>query len=290
MKLLLTNKDGKTLDLLNNEDRFVLTKADGLHGVDTDIGTSESPYMDGVNVVSVKALPRGISLTLKLKSDIKSNIDFITNIVKSKQLVTLTEEENDETITIKGIATIPPYTRMLSACLVQIDIYCGQPYWEDVNTIIGTISSAIELLNFPDEIGQYFAEEGRPFGVVNQELEKSIENDGDVAVGMIIRLVARGNITNPSIYCSTGEQRGNFMKLNISLKDGDELEISTVTGNKYIKLNNREIYLGKSLVSYLEFSGQNWLQLETGINTFNAKADSGAENIQFLMTYKRRFE
>ena len=156
--------------------------------------------------------------------------------------------------------------------------------------MIGTISTAIELLNFPEGIGQFFAEEGRPFGVVNQELEKTIENDGDVAVGMIIRLIARGNITNPSIYCSTGEQRGNFMKLNISLKDGDEVEISTVTGNKYIKLNNREIYLGKSLVSYLEFSGRNWLQLETGLNTFNAKADSGSENIQFLMTFKRRFE
>lgn len=290
MKLYITNKDGKVLDLLGNSSRFVLTHAEGLHGIDTDIGTSESPYMDGVHVTSVKALPRGITLTLKLKSDVAENIAFVQSVIKSKQTVTLTEEEGEKKIAVQGVVTIPPFSRMQIACAVELSIYCPKPYWEDIYNIVGTLSRAIDMLNFPGGSGQHFTEHGIPFGVINESLERTITNDGDVAVGMLIRIIARGPVKNPALYCSTGEQNGNFMRLAITMKEGDEVQISTVTGEKFTTLNGRDSYLGKSLLTYLTFKGHNWLQLETGANTFNAVADEGAENIQFLITYRRRFE
>ena len=108
MKLILTNKNGETLDLLNNDNYFILSACDALHGIETDIATADSPYLDGSIIESVKALPRGISMTFKLIPDIRQSIDFFTSVVKSKQYVTLTETENEREITIKGIATIPP--------------------------------------------------------------------------------------------------------------------------------------------------------------------------------------
>jgi len=294
MKLILTNKNGETLDLLNNDARFILTACDALHGIDTDIATADSPYLDGSIIEGVKALPRGISMTFKVIPNIRESIDFFTSVVKSKQYVTLTETEAGREITIKGIATIPPYTRMAAACEIQLDIYCGQPYWEDLEQIIGSISMFIDLLNFPVD-GQYFTQTGRPFGSVNMDAEKTFTNDGDVEIGMKILITALDEITNPAIACSTGEQAGEYMYLEMTLSQNDEVEINTVRGNKYIKINGSTTYNGVPILSYLRFNGADWLQLETGENTFNVGSyNDGAitpsNSVYFTISYKQRYE
>lgn len=294
MELILTNKNGETLDLLNNDRRFILSGCDGLHGLDTDIATAESPYLDGTIVENVKALPRGISMTFKLIPDIREAIDFFTSIVKTKQYVTLTEREGEKEIIIKGIATIPPFTRMSSMCEIVLDIYCGQPYWEDARQIVSDISLVLPRLFFPYNTGQYFTPVdgtigGRVFSVVDTSLEKTFENDGDVEVGMNIRIIALGEVSNPTIYCSTGSQNGNYMRLNLTLSGNDEIEINTTKGNKYIRLNGSPYYGLVPLLSCLEFKGEDWLQLETGENTFNISAEPSDE-IYFSISYKRRWE
>lgn len=289
MKLILTNKNGETLDLLNNDNRFILSKCDELHGINTEIATADSPYLDGAIIENVKALPRGISMTFKVIPDIRESIDFFTAIVKSKQYVTLTETENGREITIKGIATIPPYTRMAAACEIQLDIYCGQPYWEDAQAVINAISMYIDLLFFPTQ-GQYFTITGRPFGAIDLDLTKTFDNDGDATVGMNILITALDTVVNPRISCSTGAQNGFYMQLNLTLQQHDEVEINTVRGQKYIKINGSETYNGLPVLSYLTFVGTDWLQLETGENTFNVTATSGADNVYFTISYKRRFE
>ncbi len=289
MDLILTNKNGQTLDLLNNDRYFILSACEGLHGLDTDIATAESPYLDGTIVEHVKALPRGISLTFKLVPNIKEAIDFFTSIVKTKQYVTLTETEGEKTITIKGIATIPPFTRMSAMCQITLDIYCNQPYWEDIQSIITDIALVIPKLYFPYHTGQYFTPTGRVFSIVDTALEKTFTNNGDVAVGMNIKIIALGEVSNPTIYCSTGEQNGNYMRLNVTLQSNDEVEINTTKGNKYIKINGSETYDGQPVLSYLTFTGNDWLQLETGENTFNIVAEPSDE-VYFSISYKRRWE
>ena len=292
-KLLLINKRNQVLDLLNNRNRFILSGAEGLHGIDTKINESETPYTDGaiIDEENVKALPRGIELTFTLRGNVKESIDFFTDIVKSKQLVTLREVEGDRDITVKGIATIPPYSRMVQMCKIVLTIYCGQPYWEDLNYIVETISEYIDWLNFPAE-GQFFTEVGRPFGLIDTDLTKTFENKSDTAVGMIINMVAIGEVVNPRIVCSTGTQVGNYMQLNLTLNADDELEICTVKNNKYITINGLDTYNGEPILNYLEWQGKDWLQLETGENTFSVTTEDGAtnSNVYFSLIYKGRYE
>ena len=290
MKLILTNKKGQTLDLLNNADKFILISAEGLHGVETDISETESPYLDGVNIESVKALARGIELTFKLVGEVKESIDFFTSVVKSKQIVQLTEIEDDKEIFIEGVATIPPYSRMQAFCEITLSIYCGQPYWQDVQRLVGIISSVLDLLNFPSE-GQFFTPNGRPFGVIdNTSLEKTFVNEGDTAVGMIININARGEVVEPRISCSSGEQDGWFIQVNLTLQQGDELVINTNKGQKTITINGLDTYNGQPILNYLEFRGKDWLQLEVGENTFNIVASSGADLAYFNIEYRRKYE
>lgn len=291
MQLIITNKNNQVLDLLNNKDKIILIKAEALHGIETDIGESESPYTDGTTIESVNALPRGIELTFKLKGDVKESINFVTSIVKSKQFITLREVDGNKDIVIKGVVTIPPYTRMLQSCELTLSIYCGQPYWEDINYIAQVISERIDLLNFPTE-GQYFTPNGRPFGLIDTSLEKTFTNDGDVSVGMLLTLTALGTVTNPRISCSSGDQNGWYMQLNVTLQTYDEVKINTVKGNKYITINGQATYNGEPILNYLEFSGQDWLQLEQGNNTFNVSTEGGAtnSNVHFNINYKGRYE
>lgn len=293
MELILTNKNGQTLDLLNNTSRFVLSACDSLHGIDTDIQDVSSPYLDGTIVESVKAQPRGISLTFTLLPPIRGSIDFFTSVVKSKQVVTLTERENGREITIKGVATIPPYTRMEALCKIQLAIYCGQPYWEDIDAIIGSVSLILAKLNFPAETGQFFTptigkQGGRVFSVVDVNAEKTFMNDGDVAVGMNIRITALASIQNPRISCSTADQNGWWMQLNLTLQENDEVEINTERGNKYIKINGSEVYRSNPVLSYLSFNGTDWLQMEVGENTFNVSPAD--DDVFFTISFKRRYE
>lgn len=291
MKLSIINKNNEILDLLNNTNKFILFKAEALHGIETDIGESESPYLDGSNIDIVKALPRGIELTFKLVGEVKDSINFFTKYIKSKQFVTLREIEDDKDIIIKGVATIPPYSRMLQDCELTLTIYCGQPYWEDINYVVEIISEKIDLLFFPIN-GQYFTSIGRPFGVIDTSLEKTFINKGDVSVGMLLSLVALGMVTKPRISCSSGEQNGWYMQLNLTLQSNDEVKINTVKGNKYITINGSDSYNGKPILSYLEFKGLDWLQLETGANTFNVSTSGGAtnSNVYFNINYKARYE
>ena len=290
MKLTLINKDNQVLDLLHNRDKFILTAAEGLHGIETEFAESATPYTDGVTVDSVKALPRGIVLTFTLRGNIKASIDYFTSIVKSKQYVTLREIEGGRDITIKGIATIPPYSRMLQNCKITLSIYCGQPYWEDIGYLVETISEYINLLCFP-VAGQYLPVSGRPFGAINTNPTKTITNNGDDAVGMIIKIVCvRDLVMYPRISCSTGKQNGWHMSLNVILVKNDELIISTVKNDKYITINGLDTYNGEPILNYLDWQGEDWLQLETGVNTFSVSTPSARVNLYLSIQYKGRYE
>ena len=94
-------------------------------------------------------MPRSIELGFKIVGDVQTAINYFTSYVKSKQFVTLEEINDDERdIVIKGVATIPPYTRMLQACEITLTVYCGQPYWEDAQSIIAALSMYLDLLYF----------------------------------------------------------------------------------------------------------------------------------------------
>lgn len=291
MQLTLINKNNQILDLLQNRDKFILSGAEGLHGIETEIAESETPYADGTTFESVKALPRGIELTFTLRGNIQKSIDYFTSIVKSKQFVTLRENNGERDITIKGIATIPPYSRMMQTCKITLTVYCPQPYWEDVSYMTATISGYINLLTFPLE-GQYFTATGRPFGIMDTSQTKTFSNNSDTAVGMLISVVSWGDVVNPRISCSSGSQNGWYMKLNLTLKANDELRINTVKTEKYITINGLETYNGDPIIDSLEWYGDDWLQLETGANTFSVSTEGGEtdKNVSFSLIYKGRYE
>ena len=289
MDLIFENQNGQRLDLLNNRKYFKLIAAEGLHGIETDFSETESPFTDGATLDNVRALPRGIALKFALCGDVAASLDIFHAVVKSKQTGKIYKREGDRETKIQGRVTVPPYTRLSSAVTVELNLYCGQPYWEDVQELIGTISEILDLLYFPED-GRGFPVEGVPFGAINAEKVQTITNDGDTSVGLTIVINALGEVARPRISCSTGTQNGWYMQLNTTLKDGDEVVISTHRTAKAITINSSAYVEGVPILSLLEYSGDNWLQLETGENTFNITSDTENARIYFYIYFSRRWE
>lgn len=289
MELLFTNKNGQTLNLWRNRDKFRLVGAEGLHGVEVDFSEVENPYTDGATVTTARALPRGITLTFRIVGDVEKNLAFFLSFVKSKQVGTLTKIEDGAETEISGRVTVPPFTRLTNAVEVKLQLYCGQPYWEDVAEVVAVISEKIDMLYFPEE-GRGFPEEGVIFGMIDPLRRKDFYNDGDTDVGMVIRIIAAGEVKNPRIACSTGTQNGWFMEIGVTMQAGDEITIDTRKTRKSIKMNGLDYVNGVPLLYLLTFNGEDWLQLEQGANTFNIVSEPAEAAVEFYITYKRRYE
>lgn len=289
MELIFENKNGQRLDLLNNRKYFALIAAEGLHGVEVDFSETENTFADGSTVDYARALPRGIALKFALRGDVAASLDVFHAVVKSKQVGKLIKREGERETKIQGRVTVPPYTRLTDAVAVELQLYCGQPYWEDVQELVGTISEVVDLLFFPVE-GRGFPVEGVPFGVINTDLTQAITNDGDTSVGLTIVINALGEVVNPRIACSSGEQNGYYMRLKTTLNDGDEVVISTHKNAKAITINGSAYKNGVPILSILEYVGEEWLQLETGENVFNIVTDNEGAKVYFNIYFSRRWE
>ena len=289
MELIFENKNGQRLDLLRNRKYFRLIAAEGLHGVEVDFAETESPYTDGTTVSNARALPRGIALKFALCGDVAASLDLFHAVVKSKQLGKLYKREGERETKIAGRVTVPPYTRFSSRVTIELHLYCGQPYWEDVAELIGTISETVDLLYFPEN-GRGFPEIGVPFGSINIEKAQTIANDGDTSVGLTIVINTLGEVKRPRISCSTGSQNGWYMQLNTTLNDGDEVVISTHKNNKSITINGGSYVGGVPILALLEYMGDDWLQLETGENTFNITSETDSAEMYFYIYFSRRWE
>lgn len=68
---------------------------------------------------------------------------------------------------------------------------------------------------------------------------------------------------------------------------GDEITISTVRGNKYVRLLRKGVYT--NILNCLN-KDADWFLLSKGDNVFAYTAETGSENIQFRMENKTLYE
>lgn len=278
--LIYTAANGATLDLFNDE-MFDTINADGLTLANTSIAASTIPSMDGDTINNVQANPRGISFDFRVKNyiDVEECKRHILNVIKLKQNGTLTFTQgtgvNQRIITITGVVESISLPRFSNACTMQVDLYCSEPFWQDLNDIILQIARALPAHHF----AVYFPV-GNPIvlGVIDQNMTQTYTNDGDAAAGMVITIIATGDVTNPTLYRSNGE----YIGIVDSLTTNDKVVINTNRGQKSITKN------GVSIFSKIK-QGSTFLQMETGDNEFTIDADEGDGNMYFSIAFKRRF-
>ena len=281
-KLTYTGVNGNIIDLFNN-DWFVVTNIDGLTKATENIASSTTPGMDGDRVNSTQTQPRGIVLDLQVKHGniVEEAKRYILRTIKPKQRGTLQLTQGDRVIEIEGIVENIDMPRFSDSVMMQVSLYCSEPYWHDAENVLVEISRIIDLHYFTDYEDDmlYFPADGIALGEYDVSMTRIYTNDGDVDCGMIIHIIALGDVTNPTI----SKADGSFVGVNDTMVAGDEIIINTNRGNKTISKN------GVNILSKIK-RGSTFLQLAVGDNQFTINSDEGTEgNVYFMLEFKRRF-
>lgn len=288
MELKFRNHTGSEISLTGNQ-YFDLINVEGQTTATSDISSVVVGGIDGDTANNVQAQPRTITLDLKIKSgvDVEQAKRQILKVIKLKKKSELIWAQNGKTVSISGIVESVDMPRWENGVMMQISLHCEQPFWEDIDYIIQEISEAISLHYFTDNSTDmlYFPEEGIPFGELDLVRTKSFYNDGDVAVGVEIEIIAYGTVTNPIIYSADGKYFGvgyGTGNKQIVMHQGDYIIVTTHKGNKTVKLN------GVSVIGKVK-PNSTWLQLEAGENSFSINSDDEFASVIFNMIYKQRY-
>lgn len=301
LKLDYISARGDTMPLANNP-LFHLIHIDGHTTAGTDVANTVVGGMDGDTVNNIQATPRTIIIDLQIRSgvDVEQAKRAILKVIKLKQQGGLLWTQNERSVLIAGIVEAIEMPRWTDTAIMQITLHCEQPFWEDVDEVVQQISEAISLHYFTNAPADmlYFTDEGAPFGEYDTIRTKAFHNDGDVAVGLEIRILAHDTVTNPIIY----DQYGNYFGIGYEIESdsgagigsawysvpfvmqaGDEVIITTHKGRKTVKHN------GVVIFDKIK-PNSTWLQLETGDNVFSINSDDESiTNMSFSLIYKQRY-
>lgn len=287
VKLDFISARGDTMPLANNP-LFYLKEIDGQTEANTSIASAVIGGIDGDTVNNIQATPRTIIIDLQPRGgvDVEEAKRAILKYVKLKQQGGLLWTQNERTVIITGIVESVEMPRWTKTAVIQITLHCEQPFWEDIDDVIQQISEAINLHYFTDNAADmlYFPAEGVPFGEYDTLRTKTFYNNGDVAVGLEIHILAHDTVTNPIIYDQHGDFFGVGYNTNpLALSVGDEIIITTHKGRKKVTLN------GVNIFDKIK-PNSTWVQLETGDNVFSINSDDDSiTNMSFSLIYKQRY-
>ena len=272
--------NGSMLDLLRHP--YFETTVDGMTDVDSDIAAATTPSMDGDKVNNVRTQPRGIVLDFKIKhsANVEEAKRYILRTVKHKQTGRLVLHQDGRDVEISGVVESISMPRFTDSVVMQVAMHCSAPYWQDVENVVLAISRVLDMHYFPlDKGGLAFPVEGVVMGEYDLNMTRTYTNDGDAECGIVITIIALGDVVNPTIY----KADGSFIGVTDSMVTGDEIIINTNRGEKGITKN------GANILNKIK-SGSTFLQLETGDNQLTIDSDGDTEgNVYFLLSFKRRF-
>lgn len=258
---------------------FLVTSKKGFGGVENEVTTQKQYGLDGSSLINQQLSERDLEIDFEViasdKADLEDKKEQISSIFNSKIAGLLTyQKDNGKVYQIDVLVTQPPNFDESSVNLTQsfkVTFLSLDSYWVDKNqdNKLIPLSSMKKNLTFPLRITKGFT-----FSDISSNTIQSIENKGDVEVGMTITLSFKADVVNPKLLnIDTGE----FFRLEATYSQGTVITIVTLRGSKEVT---------GVLADGTEFNAlEDWdedsvfLQLAQGINFLQLQADNGAENM-----------
>ncbi len=165
-------------------------------------------------------------------------------------------------------------------CKFLIQGTCADPMFTTKDKQSALIASIIPKFRFPLVIPQGT---GILMGLREPSLLATLNNGGDIDTGLLITFSCTSTVTNPSLL---NVDTREFIKINKVMPAGEQIVISTGSGEKYIKgiVNGVEYNYFK----YMDFDST-WLQLHTGENTLKYAADNNVDGLEVLISFLPKY-
>lgn len=258
-----------TLPLEDVSNGLYIEDIRGLDPVKATLVSSTFATMDGTQYQSSRRESRNIVLTISLEPDY--SVDTVRELrhrlyqfLMPKSQVSLTfvhdSEEDDLEVTIAGRVESLETALFSKEPAVDISIICFDP-------------------DFVDEVVVEIEDE-----TVEDTTEITISYDGTVEAGIIFVLHVDRTETEFTIYHTAPDNTVRQFDFSANLIVNDEVTISMVAGNKYLKLLRAST---ESSLLYAKSPQSPWIELERGINKIRVYATG--EAIPYTITYQTRY-
>lgn len=279
--LKVENVSGEIFTLTQNEKEYQVIKVEGLNPPNATINSSVVVGKDGSKYQSSKLEDRNLVITVKINGNVEKNRLNLYRFFKSKRWHKIYYQNGTLDVYIEGYVESIETDLFASEQIVQVSIVCHDPYFKSVDDIVTDISQVISEFTFPFAI-----EDPVPLSYLDRNRIINIINAGEDDTGLIITMVATGNVSNPRIY---NEATGEFFGFDMDMMVGDLVTINTSRGEKRIVLTrDGEEHNIISTVT----RNSTWLALKIGDNlfTYGTETGSGVEFLEILFKHKTIYE
>lgn len=165
-------------------------------------------------------------------------------------------------------------------CKFLIQGTCADPMFTTKDKQTALIASIIPKFRFPLVIPQ---NSGILMGLREPSLLATLNNGGDIDTGLLIIFSCTSTVTNPSLL---NVDTREFIKINKTMSAGEQIIVSTGSGEKYIKgiVSGEE----SNYFKYMDFDST-WLQLHTGENILKYDADDNVDGLEVLISFLPKY-
>ena len=276
--MTFTNSKGQSV-VLGNDAPFVLVKTEGTGEVRTDIQSQKSPQQDGVSYLDNTLEPRVLSAEIMILgngiNEIARYRKKLTQVFNPKlgpgQLTYQLGDVERKIEAISELSPVFPNAGDFKDCMQPglIQLYCPNPYWEDISVNDIEIVSWIGGLTFPLVLPTQFAMAG--------ENKINIINTGHVETPVKIEI--HGPATNPKIENTL---TGEFIRVNRFVEAGKTLIVTTDFGNKRVEID------GVSVFHYIDLE-TTFFSLCVGDNVIEITTEDVNDNAKIRIEYRNRY-
>jgi hypothetical protein len=245
---------------------LLIDKIEGLDPVKATLVSSSFAQMDGEQFHSSRREPRNIKLTIDLEPDyvVDTVQDLRTRLYnffmpKSKANLTFTRSDAAN-VTIEGYVETFETPLFTKEPAVDISIMCFDPDFLDPNAkhVAGSTTATT--------------------------VETPITYDGTVDTGGELTINVNRVLTSFSVYMRPANGLLQQMDFNIALQAGDVVKVSTVPGQKYVRLTRAGV---TTSILYALNPQSAWFNLQPGVNNFRVYAVGAG--VPFDLMYYNRY-
>lgn len=273
---------------------LAITQIDGLGPVKSDILTTDISSSDGASFNSARTGIRNIVIyfDFRFAKDVEAARHETYKYFPKKKKLTLLIETDTRTCEAYGYVEDNNPDIFSETETTQISIICPDPYLHAIEKKQAMLAGIEPMFEFPFS-NESLTEDLIVFSEIRNLNMSNIVYKGDADIGMIIRIVAIGDAGNITIYNLDTRESIFINAAKIAtitgsgIKYGDEIIISTVKGNKYIRLLRNGVYTNIFNVINRQ---TDWFQLRKGNNRFSFVAETGQDNLELTMSYEEIYE
>lgn len=286
-EIICRNEDGMKLSVGEKGfSPFILCSADGIYGTSNDVFISNGGMLDGGVYHGSVAKVRDIMLTFKDADGAAANRDLLEEVFKPVSEGVLTYDDGSHVRMCRYYVESIDSDGAYGSRTYAVSLRCPDPFFYDAELIVLSASDWESSFTFEHE----FHDAGEAFGILSNEKNVKIYNQSAAeGIGLEITLIARGPVTNPSVtLIETMEQMSIGTKRRpFSMATGDVVIITTMTNKKRVYLEPQGGERMK-IIQYLSEDSK-FIQLGRGMNTIGCTAESGADDITMIVTYRMRY-